>query len=201
MFRPFHRSNKSNDEGAGLGLAISKQLIELMGGKLSVASTPHPSSQFSITVPAKLITHTPNAAPTSNHLPPTKNTSGKSRILLAEDNEDIVRLFKLFLTDAGFEFSSAGDGEQAVHVALREEPDIVFMDLNLPVVNGFDAVTRLRKARFANPIVALTASPSVSDRQRALEVGCTDYLLKPIDMSHLLTITHELTCEKCHAVR
>lgn len=201
IFTPFHRSKKAKYEGAGLGLTISRQLITLMGGKLAVASTPGSGSEFSFSISAKRILSTPGTARIAERLPPAQYSAGKGRILLAEDNEDIVRLFELYLTDAGYEFSSTNDGEQAVRVALREKPDLVFMDLNLPAVDGFDAVMRLREARFANPIIALTASPSKSDRRRALAIGCTDYLLKPIDMSHLLTVTHKLMSEKCHAVR
>ena len=75
--------------------------------------------------------------------------------------------------------------------SYEERPDIVFMDLSLPILNGLEATERLRNARFLKPIIALTASPSKGDRQRALQAGCTDYLLKPIDMSRLLAVTHE----------
>ncbi len=201
IFKPFHRSDKSNHEGAGLGLAISKQLIELMGGQLYVESTPKLGSRFGFSIPATRIDQCSSAAQPLGLGTAEGHTTGKGRILLAEDNEDIVRLFELFLTDAGYEFISTADGQQAVNVALQERPDIVFMDLNLPVLNGLDATEKLRNARFLNPIIALTASPSKGDRRRALDAGCSDYLLKPIDMSHLLTITHELIAEKCHAVR
>jgi signal transduction histidine kinase/ActR/RegA family two-component response regulator len=200
IFSPFHRSNRSNNEGAGLGLAISKQLIELMGGRLSVESQINLGSRFRFSIPA--IRNERGSAAEPTYLKgAAPYTSGKGRVLLAEDNEDIVRLFELFLTDAGYDFISTKDGEQAVHVVLQERPDIVFMDLNLPVLNGLEATERLRNARFLKPIIALTASPSKGDRQRALKAGCTDYLLKPVDMSRLLAVTHEFISEKYHAVR
>ncbi len=194
IFEPFQSTDENTNRGAGLGLYISKQLVELMGGTLSVESSPGIGSRFNLRLPAEEFQRkASNHYKSSPSLEPTSESMAfKGLILLAEDNDDIVQLVELFLTEAGYQVIVALDGEQAVTTALRDKPDLVLMDVNLPVFDGLLATKRLRQSNFNKPIVALTASPSERDRIRALEAGCNEYLLKPINMSRLLAVTHEL---------
>lgn len=103
-------------------------------------------------------------------------------VLLTDDNPDIVELVQLVLENSGYKMLTAADGEQAVDVALKQKPDLVLMDLNMPKMNGFDATKVLRQKGFHSPIVVLTASESEEDRRKAKEVGCNDYILKTMEM-------------------
>ncbi|MBI1732491.1 MAG: response regulator [Gammaproteobacteria bacterium] len=103
-------------------------------------------------------------------------------VLLTDDNEDIVELVKLVLANSGYRLDTAADGAQAVAHCLRDPPDLVLMDLNMPTLNGFEATQQLRAKGFKNPIVILTASESEADRKRAREAGCNGYILKTLNM-------------------
>lgn len=103
-------------------------------------------------------------------------------VLLTDDNPDIIELVQLVLGNSGYRMITATDGKQAVDVCLKEKPDLVLMDLNMPKMNGFDATKLLRQKGFESPIVVLTASESEQDRQKAKDVGCNDYILKTMEM-------------------
>ncbi len=200
IFEPFQTIDQTGHQGAGLGLTISTQLIELMGGKLSVSSTLGRGSIFKVKLPAKQLSESVFIAELKAPRTPSVSDKQKSHILLVEDNEDIIQLVALFLTDAGYELTVAKDGRQAVDLALQRRPDLIFMDMNLPVANGLIATRELRNAGFNRPIIALTASPSTADKQQALDAGCNEYLQKPIEMPRLLGITREFLQGNFHVV-
>lgn len=200
IFQPFKRTSSQEKEGAGLGLAISKQLAELMGGKLTVESTLNVGSRFSLLIPARSIDRQNSDDDSKDLRHATAEPTDSAKILLAEDNDDIIQLVNLFLTDAGYELIIATNGTQAVEFGLKSKPDLIFMDLDLPVLDGLKATVQLRSAGFSQPIIALTASPSAGNKQQALDSGCNEYLLKPIDMSHLLGVIKEFMRNKHHAV-
>jgi CheY-like chemotaxis protein len=110
------------------------------------------------------------------------------RILYVEDNDDNIYVLKNRLTRAGFAVVVAMDGEQGVAMARAEQPDLIIMDLSLPVLDGWEA-TRQLKAMLETkhiPVVALTAHAMTGDRERALEAGCDDFDTKPVDIPRLL---------------
>jgi CheY-like chemotaxis protein len=111
-----------------------------------------------------------------------------ARILYVEDNEDNVYMLSRWLKRNGFRISVAGDGESGVEAAQREHPDIILMDLSLPVLDGWEAARRIKAApdTRAIPIIALSAHAMAGDRERALSAGCDDYDSKPIDFERLL---------------
>lgn len=200
IFEPFQTIRQIGHEGAGLGLTISTQLIELMGGELSVSSTLGRGSRFKVKLPAKQLSEPAFIAEAQTPWATSDSGNQKGHILLVEDNDDIIQLVKLFLTDVGYELTVAKDGRQAVDLALQGKPDLIFMDMNLPITNGLVATRLLRNAGFNRPIIALTASPSTADRQQALDAGCNEYLQKPIEMSRLLGITREFLQGNYHVV-
>jgi len=110
------------------------------------------------------------------------------RILLVEDNEMNRDVLSRLLTRRGYDMLYAEDGEAAISVALEQIPDLILMDISLPKMDGNEATRRLRKeSAFAGlPIIALTAHAMASDREKALEAGCTDYETKPVDFPRLL---------------
>jgi two-component system, cell cycle response regulator DivK len=109
-------------------------------------------------------------------------------ILYVEDNEDNVYMLARRLRRHGFEVVVAADGAQGVEAARRERPDLVLMDLSLPVLDGWEATRRLKEAveTRAIPVVALSAHAMAGERERALEAGCDDYDTKPVDLDRLL---------------
>ena len=111
-----------------------------------------------------------------------------TRILYVEDNEDNVYMLTRRLERAGFEVVVASDGEQGVAVARAERPDLILMDLSLPVLDGWEATRRLKSTEEtrAIPVIALSAHAMPGDREKALKAGCDDYDSKPISMPSLL---------------
>jgi CheY-like chemotaxis protein len=111
-----------------------------------------------------------------------------ARILLVEDNEMNRDMLSRRLTRRGFDVLLAADGEEALALAERERPDLVLMDLSLPVLDGWEATRRLKAAPGTGgiPVLALTAHAMSTDREKAIEAGCDDYDTKPIDMPRLL---------------
>jgi CheY-like chemotaxis protein len=117
------------------------------------------------------------------------------RILYVEDNDDNVYMLKMRLElEDGFEMLVAVDGAAGVATAAKERPDLILMDLNLPVVDGWEATRRLRAdpATRDIPIIALTAHAMAGDRERALAAGCDDFDSKPIDLDRLLAKIREV---------
>ena len=107
----------------------------------------------------------------------------KQTVLLVEDNYDNRVIYATFLTHTGFRVIEAADGEQGIALARAEQPDVVLMDVSIPLVDGWEATRRLKADPVTAhiPVIALTAHALASDRERALEVGCDDYLPKPVD--------------------
>jgi CheY-like chemotaxis protein len=110
------------------------------------------------------------------------------KILYVEDNEDNVYVVRSRLTRAGFTILVAADGEQGVSMAATEQPDLILMDLSLPVIDGWEATRRLKATPKTKhiPIVALTAHAMAGDREKALNAGCNDFDTKPIELPRLL---------------
>jgi len=116
------------------------------------------------------------------------------KILYVEDNEDNIYMLKSRLTRAGHTVVIATDGAQGVAMAASERPDLVLMDLSLPVLDGWEAARRIKAAPETNriPIIALTAHAMAGDQEKALAAGCDDFDTKPVDMPRLLGKIHAL---------
>jgi two-component system cell cycle response regulator DivK len=111
-----------------------------------------------------------------------------AKILLVEDNEMNRDMLSRRLTRNGYEVSIAIDGQQGVDMALSERPDIILMDMSLPVIDGWEATRRIKAndATRGVPVIALTAHAMAGDREKAMEVGCDDYDTKPVEIARLL---------------
>ena len=123
--------------------------------------------------------------------------SEMSRILLVEDNEMNRDMLSRRLRRRGLEVVTAVDGAEGVEAAQREHPDLILMDMSLPVIDGWEATRRLKGTESTRhiPIVALTAHAMSEDRERALEAGCDEYATKPVDLERLLSIMQTLLPE------
>ena len=107
-------------------------------------------------------------------------------ILYVEDNEDNVYMLSSRLQRRGFEVIVARDGAEGVKMAGRERPDLVLMDLSLPVIDGWEATRQIKAAASGTPVIALSAHAMAGDREKALAAGCDDYDTKPVDLPRLL---------------
>ncbi|MHC4324478.1 MAG: response regulator [Planctomycetota bacterium] len=179
--------------GTGLGLAITKNISELLGGSVSVTSKVNKGSVFSLVIPA-WIDICDKAEPvdesvSESNMQGTPRFSGK--VLVADDYEGIRNLLSDLLERLGLEVTLARDGKEAVEIVLRQSFDVVFMDVQMPVLNGYAATKELREKGITIPIVALTAYAMESDRNECLEAGCDDYLSKPIGQKELKRILNK----------
>lgn len=113
-------------------------------------------------------------------------------VLYVDDNEEMIDIVKIVLKDSGYQILSQTDGQATLTYCAEENPDLVLMDLNMPGMNGFEVTRKLREQGFTNPIVALTASESDEVRQKAIAVGCNDYILKDVEMRGLGTVISSL---------
>lgn len=179
IFAPYqHQSTTHALSGAGLGLAISHHLVKAMGGEITVESTVGQGTIFKGVVAAPL--------PTPSVLNRTPAATEAKRILVVDDRLDFRDLISIYLTEGGYTVDTAGDGAEAIILALQTEPDLVLMDMQMPVTDGYEAVQQLRADNFTKPIIALSASTVAKDRNYALDVGCNHYLIKPVVPSVLL---------------
>ena len=114
----------------------------------------------------------------------------KGRILFIEDNMDTYELVQFFMERNGHEMFLAFNGRDGVSAAIKQKPDLILMDLSLPEIDGWSAAKQIKSnpGTKSIPIIALTAHALVSDRKRALDTGCDDYIIKPIDMVELVRI-------------
>ena len=106
-------------------------------------------------------------------------------ILYVDDNVEMIEIVKIVLKDSGYRLLSQTEDQATLNFCANENPDLVLMDLNMPGMNGFELTRQLRDQGFTNPIVVLTASESDADKEKAIAVGCNDYILKDMEMRGL----------------
>ena len=196
VFQPFEReynSTKSGISGTGLGLTITKSIVEMMRGTISVTSELGIGSEFVITIPFDVPTLL--EIEDEDDLAIKNFDFTKKRVLLVEDNAFNREIAVELLTDAGLEVEEANDGSIAVEI-LKNNPagyyDAVIMDLQMPVMDGYEATRIIRSfedIRIATiPIVAMTANAFSEDKKKALDCGMNAYLTKPINIKDLLKV-------------
>ncbi len=205
VFNPFAQADSSTSRrfgGTGLGLSISLRLAQMLGGTITVESTPGQGSIFTATVatgplegvrfvegpPSLLAVQPPDPAPRA-----AASTQLCGRVLLAEDGPDNQKLISHLLRKAGADVTIVENGQFATERALAARDagqpfDLIFMDMQMPVLDGYTATRRLRERGYAGPIVALTAHAMSSDRDKCLAAGCDDYATKPIKREQLLGV-------------
>lgn len=217
LFRPFNQADSSTTRkygGTGLGLTICKRLTEMMGGEILVSSEHEKGSQFSATVNAgslegiellqefskqSLQTDPESQENNSNQDPATslEITLEGLKILLAEDGPDNQRLISFILKKAGAEVIIAENGEVASQKALESMEggspyDAILMDIQMPILDGYEATRNIRERGYSAPVIALTANAMEGDRQKCIDAGCNDYLKKPVDRKKMVSLIHEI---------
>jgi signal transduction histidine kinase/ActR/RegA family two-component response regulator len=182
LFEPFSQADQGGQYGGtGLGLAICKRLVQLMGGAIDCSSAPGAGATFRFELPSRLLDAPPAAAPAPVAAAPL---GAGRRVLLVEDTEMNRQLARILLHKLGWEVDEAHDGQQALDALALRRYDLVLMDCMMPVMDGYEACSRLRQREAAQglprtPVVALTASAIEGDRERCLAAGADDYLTKP----------------------
>ncbi|MCP4698297.1 MAG: response regulator, partial [Gammaproteobacteria bacterium] len=195
LFQSFSQIDASTTRkyrGTGLGLIISKQLAEMMGGGIEVESEPGQGSTFKFTVRVERLGEEEAAKALSVHDKKTTRKQMRSlqgmRILLVEDNEINQELAYELLAKALLQVDIANNGQQALEMAGRNRYDCVLMDIQMPVMDGYEATRRLRtdKRYQEIPIIAMTADVTRSDREKCLSAGMNDHIPKPIALNRLI---------------
>ena len=192
LFQRFFQADSSTTReygGTGLGLAIVKQLCEQMGGSVTLHSQPGLGASFRCRLPflpaAQRTQHGTEPAATARPRRPQRG----ERILVAEDNATNQIVVRGMLEIAGYRnVTLVGDGQQALDAVARERFDAVLMDCRMPVMDGYEATTRLRAAGCRLPIIALTANVSEQQRQKCLAAGMNDFLSKPMEIERLAQV-------------
>lgn len=201
LFAPFVQGDASTTRssgGTGLGLAICRRMARLLQGDVTVDSILNAGSVFTVTIatgPLDGIDLTTSLIVPTIVTPPPPSQKLAGRILLAEDSPLNHRLISTLLTKAGAAVDIVENGQEAVEkamAALASNPyDLVLMDIQMPIMDGYAASKALRKSGFKSPIIALTANAMIEDRQRCLAAGCNDFMTKPIDRTRLLILCNE----------
>jgi signal transduction histidine kinase/CheY-like chemotaxis protein len=192
LFQPFVQLMQANSEtqGTGLGLSISKSLIQLMGGQISVSSEFGVGSSFKIELPIELAdainTVIDQNFKTVKSLAPNQPTW---RLLVVDDKMDNRLLLVSILTNIGFQVREAENGQEAIREFQAWQPHLIWMDLRMPVMDGYEATAKIRQLEGGDKvkIIALTASVFKEQHSRIIEVGCDAVLHKPFHIPEIFT--------------
>jgi len=191
LFKPFSQADASTTRkygGTGLGLHLSKQLAEKLGGDLTVESVPDVGSSFLLTIKTGPLENVPRVreCPDFAEVDEEEQVVGRQmhltgRVLLTEDNVDNQRLVSMYLKRLGLEIEIANNGKEALDKYKHIKPDLILMDIQMPVMDGLTASRNLRAQGYQGPIVALTASAMQEEQQECFDAGCNDVCTKPIE--------------------
>lgn len=199
IFREFSQVYSPKNQrigGTGLGLTISKKLVELMGGKLMLSTQLGKGSEFYFILKLKKV-HKLELSPDSKSINSESDISIKGlKILVAEDNEINAMIALKFLEKWEAEATHVENGKEALEMLKKKKFDLVLMDLEMPVMDGYEATREIRKLKSKIPIIALTASAMIDVRNRITQTGMDGFVLKPFKPSDLLEKIHFFAVKK-----
>ncbi|MGD8925411.1 MAG: ATP-binding protein [Thioalkalispiraceae bacterium] len=199
IFKPFKQADSSTSRrfgGTGLGLSLSAKLAGLLGGKLLVESEPGQGSEFQFILElsnsdvGQVVLKESESKVAVNKKQTEENMPAlMGSVLLVDDSEMNQQLLGAYLTKMGVELTIADNGESAVSLAQQNNFDLIYMDMQMPVMSGEDAVRKLRELNYTKPIIMLTANATLDDRNLCKEAGSDDFLTKPVTRQKLYEVT------------
>lgn len=209
LFHAFAQADTSTTRkfgGTGLGLDISRRFAEMLGGAITIQSVSGEGSTFHVAVKAQCADEAKMIEPADavtgigvdrdrSGMPEADQKTLSCRVLLAEDGMDNQRLITFILRKAGAQVELAENGQVALEAALKAKSDgtpfdVILMDMQMPVLSGYEAASALRECNYTGPIIALTAHAMDSDRQKCIDAGCDDFATKPINRSKLIQLVY-----------
>jgi two-component system, chemotaxis family, CheB/CheR fusion protein len=195
LFEPFTQADNSITRrygGTGLGLTITKRLVQVLGGEIAVHNEAAGGASFVFTVATGALDSVPltsgDAAETQRYTAARISVKG-ARVLVVDDRRDMRYLLQTFLEEAGAQVATAANGREALQKAQETGAlDAIVLDMQMPEMDGFAAAKRLRELGYRGKLIALTASAMTSDRERCIAAGCDEYMSKPVDRARLLEL-------------
>ena len=199
IFEPFaqeHAGSRTKFAGTGLGMPITKKLVEKMGGTISFESKEGIGTTFLIRIPFRIDTDRKDRTETEEK---TETSIQGLHVLLTEDNELNMEIAEFVLRNEGTVVTKAWNGQEAVDIFRKSSPgefDVILMDIMMPVMNGYEAAKMIRSLDREDakviPIIAMTANAFIEDRMRAKEAGMDEHIAKPVDRKLLVKVINEL---------
>ena len=199
IFEPFaqeHAGSRTKFAGTGLGMPITKKLVEKMGGTISFESKEGTGTTFVIRIPFRIDTDRKDRTETEEK---TETSIQGLHVLLTEDNELNMEIAEFVLQNEGAVVTKAWNGQKAVDIFKKNRPgefDVILMDIMMPVMNGYEAAKMIRSLDREDakviPIIAMTANAFIEDRMRAKEAGMDEHIAKPVDRKLLVKVINEL---------
>lgn len=202
IFDPFVQADSSVTRkfgGTGLGLAISKKIVEALGGSLQVKSTEGEGSTFYFAVEVGDVSKAKRIGVEDYRQELKSKESVEQKIIALPECEILVvddgkanrRLIRLILERAGCNVTEADNGQVGYEKAITEKFDVVLMDMQMPILDGYQATRKLRDEGYQGSVIALTANAMKGDQQKCMDAGCDGFLPKPVDMDQLLSVLHD----------
>lgn len=201
LFQAFTQADSSTTRqygGTGLGLTISRRIVELMGGELKVESTVGQGSNFWFTIPLKVtdIARDINQLETSSNLPLKTSTDSAraKRLLIVDDNLDNRDLLFMMLQPLGYKLDRVNNGQEALEALTSCEYDLILMDCQMPILDGYQTTQIIRQREAGKRhtiIIGLTGNAMTGDRQKCLDAGMDDYVSKPLDLNSLANLIEQ----------
>ncbi len=198
IYEPFWQLDSLKNDGTGLGLTLCQRLIEFLGGEISVQSKIGKGTKVTVRIPVKVSNQKisisdVNAGTELSQLDP--EDISKVKVLIVDDLEPNRTITRLILKENGFDFKEVENGQEAIDALDSYSPDCILMDINMPVMDGLEAMLTIRAngGKFADiPIIAVTAGGFKGDRDELLDQGFSEYILKPFKTNHLIATINEL---------